>query len=136
MNKARLLAECARLTASMEYDEKRGFYFWPSAIGPALSEYERHCGICTHGARLLAEKFRGFVAGYETGPDDPLTLVGARAGGHDFAVVAEWIVDWWGWEYDQALDSPVLSRADGIALGKYKPKQAWELCPDYDFRRR
>jgi len=76
------------------------------------------------------------VAGYAIDRDDPQTLIGADAGGHDFAVVGVLIVDWWGWEYEQAVDCPVILRAEGIALGKYKPEQTWQVFPDNDFRRR
>jgi hypothetical protein len=29
---------------------------------------------------------------------------------------------------------PVISRAKGIAFGKYKPDTAWEVLPHCDFR--
>jgi hypothetical protein len=56
------------------------------------------------------------------------------AGGHDFAVVGQFIVDWWGWEYDQALESPVLSRCDVIRSGKYKSQDEWMAFEMHDFR--
>jgi hypothetical protein len=126
--KRALLAECERLEVLMEYDAG-GFHLWRHVGGV-------DCGICTNGARLIAKKFGSFVAGYPIETDEPQTLVGAFAGGHDFAVVGEFIIDWWGWEYEQSLDCPVILRAEGIALGKYKPEQAWQVCPDNDFRRR
>jgi hypothetical protein len=126
VTKRALLAECKRLEALTEYDED-GFHFWPHVGGV-------ECGLCTNGARLIAQKFGGFVAGYSIAPEDPRSLVGADVFGHDFAVVGNFIVDWWGWEYERSLESPVLSRAEGIALGKYKPERAWEVLPDDDFR--
>jgi len=67
------------------------------------------------------------VAGYAIDRDDPQTLIGADVGGHDFAVVGDFIVDWWAWEYERSLTTPVLARAEGIALGKYKPEQTWSV---------
>ena len=119
-SKATLLAECFKLRELMAYDPQDGFYFWPQDTGLLIPEHADKCGICTNGARLIAGKFGGYVAGYPIGPGDPQTLVGAVAGGHDFAVVGNFIVVWWGWEYEQSLESPVLLRAEGVALGKYK----------------
>lgn len=130
-----LLAECTKLKALMRYDETEGFTFWPSVAALDSRDYESQCGICTNGAKLIAQKFGGFVAGYLIHPEDPRTLAGADVYGHDFAVVGDFIVDWWGWEYDCSLEIPVISRAEGIALGKYKPVEAWEVLPDQDFRK-
>lgn len=129
-----LLAECFDLRRLMAYDEEGGFYFWPQVDAARMLGKGDQCGICTSGARLMAEKFGGFVAGYAIDPEDPQTLVGAVAFGHDFAVVGDFIVDWWGWEYEQSLESPVIHRAEGIALGKYKPERLWEVHQSQDFR--
>ena len=124
-NPAVLLAECVRLKNAMKYDDANGFYFWPNIA--CLRGNENQCGICTNGANLIAEKFGGFVAGYAIDRDDPQTLIGADAGGHDFAVVGDYIVDCWAWEYERSLKTPVLARAEGIALGKYKPELTWNI---------
>ena len=129
-----LLAECYQLKALMRYDEAEGFYFWPVTAALGSPDYETQCGICTHAAKLIARKFRGFVAGYSIQPEDPRTLVGAEVFGHDFAVVGDFIIDWWGWEYAGELEIPVISRVKAIALGKYKPVADWEILPDHDFR--
>jgi hypothetical protein len=129
-----LLAECAELKTFMHYDEAEGFYFWPNVDGLAISEHANQCGICTTGARIIAKRFGGFVAGYLIDPGEPRTLIGADVFGHDFAVVGDFIVDWWGWEYEGSLELPVILRAEGIALGKYKPEEAWQIFPDHDFR--
>jgi hypothetical protein len=130
-----LLAECHDLLVRMEYDEQEGFYYWPHIPLPYHPDEPAKCGICTSGAIHIARKFSGFVAGYEIGSDEPETLVGALAGGHDFAVVGPFIVGWWGWEYDQALDSPVLPRMVGITSGKFKSQTQWSVFAPYDFRR-
>jgi hypothetical protein len=120
------LAECERLEALMAWNEG-GFHYWPHAGGI-------ECGVCTNGARLIAEKFGGFVAGYEITPGESRALVGANVFGHDFAVVGEFLVDWWGWQYEQSIESPVFRIVEGIALGKCKPKNAWQVHPDNDSR--
>jgi len=96
--KEALLAECHEIVRLAEYDTKAGVSIWPHV--PAGCN---DCGICTNGARLIARKFGGFVAGYEITNEDPQTLAGAPEWGHDFAVVGEFIVDWWGWEYEGSL---------------------------------
>ena len=105
----------------MLYDETAGFYFWPNVATMESPDYESQCGICTNGAKLIAKNFAGYVAGYLIHPEDPRTLVGADVYGHDFAVVGDFIIDWWGWEYAGSLEIPVISSAKAIALGKYKP---------------
>ena len=119
-----ILAECHELVRLSEYDTKAGISIWPHIPNDC-----NDCGKCTNGAKFIAQKFGGFVAGYEIKGKDPQTLVGANTGGHDFAVVGDFIVDWWGWEYEGSLESPVLTRAEGIAQGKYKPQKDWEFAP-------
>jgi len=125
--KAALLAECRKLVRLSKYDSKAEISIWPH-----VPTGRNDCGRCTNGAKLIAQKFGGFVAGYEIKDMDPQTLVAAMTGGHDFAVVGEFIVDWWGWEYEGSLESPVLTRAEGIAQGKYKPQKDWEIAPLFD----
>ncbi|MDR3412373.1 MAG: hypothetical protein P4L87_15775 [Formivibrio sp.] len=119
-----LLAECHELVRLTQYDAKAGISFWPHVPSDC-----NDCGRCTNGARVIAEKFGGLVAGYQIEDTDPQTLVGADAGGHDFAIVGGFIVDWWGWQYEMALKTPVLTIADGIAQGKYKPQKDWKFAP-------
>jgi len=128
--KAALLAECHELVRVSEYDTKAGISIWPH-----LPQDCNDCGKCTNGAKFIAQKFGGYVAGYEIESTDPQTLVGANAYGHDFAIVGDFIVDWWGWEYEGALERPVLTRVEGIALGKYKAEQDWKIFPPSDFRK-
>ena len=131
-----LIAECDRLKDSMNYDNTNGFYFWPDTVGASIPAGENKCGICTNGAKLIAQKFGGYVAGYPINHDDPQTLVGAFAVGHDFAVIGDFIIDWWGWEYERSMGNPVVLRSMGIALEKYKPEMSWTVFPANDFRSR
>jgi hypothetical protein len=128
-----LLTECKRLTFAMDYDESGGFYFWPHVEGLVRDGFDCRCGICTSGAKLIAKEFGGFVAGYLIQQEDPQTLVGAVTGGHDFAVVGPFIVDWWAWEYEHSLEGPVILRSKGIRFGKYKRETAWQVHPGNDF---
>ena len=82
----------------------------------------------------MAHKFGGYVAGYEIDAKEKTFLVGGNAGGHDFAIVGDFIVDWWGWYYEGLPEIPVLTRAAGVARGLYKPEQDWKTVPDLDFR--
>jgi hypothetical protein len=128
--KTALLAECHELVRLSEYDAKAGISIWPH-----LPQDCNDCGKCTNGAKFIAEKYHGYVAGYPIEATEAGILVGSNAFGHDFAIVDTFIVDWWGWEYEGSLETPVLTIAEGIALGKYKAEQDWEIFPPNDFRK-
>lgn len=128
-----LLAECRKLVDLMDYDEEGGLYFWPGAEDVAGKGLKCRCGICTNGARLIAKKFGGFVAGYSIDSDNSRILIAADVGGHDFAVVGPYIVDWWAWEYDHSIEDPVILRSEGIRLGKYLPETDWRVWSETDF---
>jgi len=129
-----LTAECEFLKTTMKYDSQVGLYYWPHVCEVEEPEGPSECGICTNGAKLIAKKFGGFVAGYRIHPTESRTLIAADVYGHDFAVIGDYIVDWWAWEYDQSLEKPVIRRAEGIALGKYKPEFEWVVLAHNDFR--
>ena len=126
-----LLAECDRLTATMQYDDDEGYHFWPVPKGDRIE-----CGRCTNGARLIAEKFHGYVAGYPIDHKQPkaLGLVAVDCGGHDFAVIGENIVDWWAWDYEQSLQSPVITIEEGIRRGLYRPKADWRIMSNFEIK--
>jgi hypothetical protein len=50
--------------------------------------------ICTNSARMVAERFGGRVMGYWH-KDNPTAALGEAEGGHDFAVVGDYLVDGW-----------------------------------------
>jgi hypothetical protein len=125
-----LLNECEEMTADMLYDGDEGYHYW-------LGENDERiqCGICGHGALRIAKKFGGYVTGYLIDSEDLVMLIGYNCFGHDFAVIGEFIVDWWGWDYKQAIASPVLLITEGIASGKYLPVERWDTYPGFDFRK-
>lgn len=132
--KAELLAECRRLTQESKYNEEQGYSYWDTPKG------EIQCGRCTNGALLIAEKFGGYVAGYLM-DFQPKTwqseLVARDCGGHDFAIVGDYLVDWWAWDYEESIPEPVLhlvADAELIAR-KYLPRAEWEITPENDYRR-
>lgn len=136
---AALLWECERLHRAERYHPRVGIAYWPE-VTPDLTEPEGpgECGICTNGARLIARAFGGYVAGYPIESNYPQRerLIAADCYGHDFAIVDDYLVDWWAWQYEQSLSVPVLHRIRDAALisTKYKPEPAWVIHPANDFR--
>lgn len=51
---------------------------------------------CTTSAMHVARELGGFVCGYEIDYDKKFEkIIGYDCGGHDFAVVGHYLVDWW-----------------------------------------
>ena len=119
----RLLAYCSFLSSSSVYLDDPGCSVWPWVEG----EHRKQCGVCTHGAQLVAEKFGGKVVGYSVHPHDDPDLVGRGCFGHDFAVVGPYLVDWWGRDYEEGIPRPVLHLEEDAELirRKYKPESEW-----------
>lgn len=134
--KAQLIAECVRLKEAMAYHDRIGVHYWPD-VARELYEPEgpAECGICTNGARLIARKFNGMVAGYHIRSDEPRQLVAAVCYGHDFAVVENFIVDWWAWAFAEEIQDPVFTIEEGINSGRYKAQEFWSVNPHTEFRR-
>lgn len=61
-------------------------------------EDESPFGICTMGAEWLQSRLGGEVRGYYI-DDNPSATVGEAEGGHDFLLLPDYIVDWWGSRY-------------------------------------
>lgn len=131
-----LLSFCNYLTVTRNFHERVGVYYWPWVAKDLLEpEGPAECGICTNGALLVAQTFQGYVAGYPMMRDDEVkTLVGEKSGGHDFAVVGEFIVDWWAVAYDNSKEPPVMLVEEGIRRGLYKPRKDWRIFQRNDFR--
>lgn len=120
-----LSAFCDKLHAIEIYDEEIGYSYWQD--GDSRIE----CGVCISGAKLIAQEFGGRVCGYPI-PDESLAkLVGAKCGGHDFAVVGDSIVDWWGKFYEGSIDCAVVSIDLGIRQGLYLPEFYWVTMQDF-----
>lgn len=106
------------LTDSEKYDEEEGVHYWYNPSGKVES------GICTNGAKLIAARFNGEVKGYATNQEN---LVGGACFGHDFAIVGEYLVDWWAKIYEEKkaiweLNNPELET-------HYLPQNQWETVP-------
>lgn len=142
-------AFCRYLHWAEQYDQEDGYSYWlqdnQGTIVKArkgltdMDELEGRttrieCGKCTNGAELIAKKFGGYVAGYSMGEEFRKTFVGYDCGGHDFAVLGDYIVDWWGWTYECSLTFPILRYRKAVEMGKFLPRQYWRVFPGYDFR--
>lgn len=125
--KSDLIDFCNLLCRDEQYDEVIGYHFWKEINGRRLSWPLGECGQCTCSASIISHEFQGKVAGYEMHSGDAKTLVGYACFGHDFAVVGDYIVDWWGWQYEQAIPCPVILKEEGIAAGLYKPERFWDM---------
>ena len=119
-----LMAYCSYLSSSSTYLTDPGCSVWPWVA----HAHRKQCGICTHGARLVVEKFGGKVVGYSIHAHNNPDLVGHGCFGHDFAVVGPYLVDWWGWDYEEGIPRPVLHLKDDAELirQKYKPESEWK----------
>ena len=88
--------------------------------------------ICTSSARLVARKFGGKVYGYYIDDDNP-DLVGNDSGGHDFAIVGNYLVDWWA-HYVENSDFPAVydltdRRDQKLTARRYIPREEWKPVP-------
>jgi len=115
------------------YDEEQGVSEWPKSyrfndedFGDELIQ----CGRCTNGARLVAQRFLGQVYGYAC-EDNPEAEVGANCGGHDFAVIGDYIVDYWAHHFAGESDVAVLPVNSPEARKLYGPRSKWKLMYDY-----
>ena len=122
-----LLEYCQWLTKTMAYDNEVGAYYWPHVGIIKEPEDLCECGICTNAAILIAKKFNGYVVGYPVNMN--FKFVGHTAGGHDFAVIGDIIVDWWGWQYEKSLDSPIVIPPDN----RFKPANEWHLNKRHNY---
>src|SRR3954470_12230969 len=90
-----LVEECFRMRVDTAYSGD--FHYWPWA-----EEGHQECGHCTNGVYHLAKKFGGRVMGYRIPSDSP-KLAGGGVGGHDFAIIGNFLVDWWAWDYEMSI---------------------------------
>jgi hypothetical protein len=134
--KENIIGECQRMKRTMRY-HKIGFHHWPWVpVTHFVPEGPSECGICTNSARLLAFRFNGYVVGYPIGKSysNRERLIGASSFGHDFAVISNFLVDWWAWAWEESLSQPVLSLSDPIVRARYKPASEWIMNRWSDYR--
>ncbi len=123
------------------YESELGFNYWPFTLDgqPVLNPHADDvllCCTCTHSALLIAQQFGGRVMGYPDGGN-----LGARCGngdehhnqGHDFAVLGDYIVDYWAWSCQQQIIFPILHlEHDAVQIRRlYGPSRRWILTRDF-----
>lgn len=129
------LAAYAKLLFDHEvYDEEEGCYRWPRAqyrfSDEDFGEEDIQCGRCTNSARLIAQHFKGQVFGYSC-DENPEAVVGRDCGGHDFAVVDGYLVDYWAHHFCGETNDPVLPVDSTEVFALYGPSSNWKLMYDY-----
>jgi len=130
--RSELLQYCQHLSDTEQYDDEEGYHYWEVVL-PGLGEPRAQSGNCTNGARLIANKFGGVVMGYRV-TDNPTETLCERVGGHDFAIVGRFLVDWWAWQLPSAIAAPVLD----LDLDKHQIRRlygdpnCWSLTPNYE----
>jgi hypothetical protein len=89
--------------------------------------------ICTNSAMMVAHKFGGKVYGYDIDEGDSNELIGYSSGGHDFAVVGDYLVDWWA-ENVECVGRAVLHLVNDKELINriYKMPSEWRVVPQYE----
>lgn len=90
---------------------------------------------CTTGARWMAKRFKGAVYGYEWG-GNVAAAIGANEGGHDFAIVGDFIVDPWAHGYlDLKLILRISSKQDAYEITRrYGQTKSWAKVAEYNVR--
>lgn len=111
------------LLKTEQYDEQQSYSYWPVEGCPSVT-------CCTNGARLIATEFGGVIRGYSCrSVEDP--RVGAWSYGHDFAIVGQYLVDYWGAFVDECLPRAVFhlgSDAD-LITSLYGMPETWTAVP-------
>lgn len=105
-----------------------GYSYWPHAN---LEHGNSVCN-CTTGANLICHKFGGKVYGYHIRPDEKYkNIIGFHAGGHDFAIVGEFLVDYWAKYVEDLNNEPILHLVQDMAIikEKYLPLTMWRNLP-------
>lgn len=91
--------------------------------------------ICTTSAMMVAAKFKGKVYGYQLYHDTPgyhKKLIAATCGGHDFAVVGSYLIDWWARNVEgkgKAIYDLANPNDAAIVQRKYLPRTQWKRVP-------
>lgn len=137
------------------YHEEFGYSYWPFdhdlnqlediPANSIHSEEPPMCSICTNGAIMVAKKFHGKVMGYAERVN-PTARAGkpgdewhqdGNNGGHDFAVVGNFIVDYWIYHFTSDHHRGVFdmsSPADAAEIRHlYGDPALWVPLRAYDF---
>ena len=100
-----ILRTLAWLESQERYDPDGGFSYWPFHLDGSTVLGSHMATLfpltCTHGARLVVKHLGGVVLGYAEGKNPEAMAGRGRVNdgdtniGHDFAVVGEYLVDYW-----------------------------------------
>lgn len=132
------VSELAQFAMSLFDDEvhndEQGVAEWPRDkhrfSDEDFGDENIQCGKCTNSARLVAQRFGGKVFGYEC-RNNPGAKIGVDCFGHDFAVVGDYIVDYWAKHFAGESENSVIKRGTPEAISLYGPEENWELMYDY-----
>lgn len=121
------------LTASEYRDEAIDLPVFPNIFN---FEFDMDVIRCTSGAMMVAKKFDGKVFGYRFDDDNDEGKVAFNCGGHDFAIVGNFLVDWWAKNVEDSENPEILDMTDPddmrIIEGKYRHRDAWEELELWD----
>jgi hypothetical protein len=113
------------------YDADQERSLWKDTIFGEMSVTQ-----CTASAMLVAHKFSGIVYGYDLTRNNNEEIIGDCCGGHDFAVVDHYLVDYWhGYvntdkKHEAVLDLNKPTDAAYVAR-YYLPREQWVTLPTW-----
>lgn len=91
--------------------------------------YELSVTRCTSSAMMIAYDFGGTVWGYEFDDNTDKNKIAFDCGGHDFAIVGKYLVDYWAKYVDLSAGRSILDLTDPgdieIVIKKYLPLNKW-----------
>ena len=118
-----------QLFQSEVFDDNLEMSVWKSTpVGNDLSVTR-----CTSSAMLIADKFGGSVWGYEIIDDMYKDKIGYWSGGHDFAIVGKYLVDYWAKYVNDEKQKSILDMTDrtdqDYIMKNYLPITDWKNLP-------
>jgi len=109
------------LNNSITYDEVEGVNQFPDGT---------HAFFCTNWADLAVKKFGGQRAGFMH-EDNPTATVAEDSDGHDFALIGDYLVDYWIKFFEGTSEQCVFDLTDPTDKVKvdalYGDRAKWEL---------
>ena len=113
------------------YDEGREMSLWNNTA----FVFDMSCTQCTASAMMIADRFGGSVWGYEI-PEEYENAIAADCGGHDFAIVGKYLVDYWARFVNDPEARAIMDMTDPadvqyisekyLPLGLWQPLKMWK----------